>query len=228
MNGSFSKKQHLQNHSRIYLNTQKIGLVVREKYNDTNTNFLNTRKEIYKKVQLPYRIIEASFSSMHTVLLVEKGLIYTMGRNIEGQLGAGHTNCVEQPILVDFIKHRTIVNCQCNDQGTIVTSQDNVITFWGTRNGIPEFGDCNFDEGCNQNINSEVGNSTVAFTNFLASVYKSELLLEPVDLLALYASKEQGQKGYYITVNNVYLLAHSVLVLVDTTTPLVSSLEELQ
>lgn len=46
---------------------------------------------------------------MHTVLLVEKGLIYTMGRNIEGQLGAGHTNCVEQPILVDFIKHRTIV-----------------------------------------------------------------------------------------------------------------------
>ncbi|XP_054725960.1 serine/threonine-protein kinase Nek8 [Anastrepha obliqua] len=184
----------------------------------------------FKKLQLPHKIVDASFSSMHTVLLVESGRIYTMGRNAEGQLGVGHTSEVDRPTLVEFIKHRAIVNCKCNDQGTLVTSADNVITFWGTRNGIPEFGDGNFDKlpFGNDDIDSEIGNSTVAFTNFLASVYKSELLLEPVDILALYASKDQYQKGYYIKVNNIYLLPHSVLVLVDTTTPLVSSLAEMQ
>lgn len=30
----------------------------------------------------------------------------------------------------------------------------------------------------------ELGNSTAAFTNFLASVYKSELILDPIDVLA--------------------------------------------
>nr|XP_036233281.1 serine/threonine-protein kinase Nek8 isoform X2 [Bactrocera oleae] len=185
----------------------------------------------FKKLQLSHKIISASFSSVHTILLMENGSVYTMGRNSEGQLGVGHTNSVEQPTLVKFIAHRTIINCKCNDQGTIVTSKDNFITFWGTRNGIPGFGESNFNtlQGHNQNsTNSDVNNSTVAFTNFLASIYKSELLLKPVDLLSLYASQEQRVKGYYIELNNIYLLPHSVLVLVDTTTPLVSSLEDLQ
>lgn len=46
---------------------------------------------------------------MHTVLLMEYGRVYTMGRNSEGQLGVGHTNGVEQPTLVEFITHRTVV-----------------------------------------------------------------------------------------------------------------------
>ncbi|XP_017488086.1 PREDICTED: serine/threonine-protein kinase Nek8-like, partial [Rhagoletis zephyria] len=184
----------------------------------------------FKKLQMPHKIIEASFSSMHTVLLLEGGWIYTMGRNSEGQLGIGHTGEMDRPMMVEFVKHRNIVNCKCNDQGTLVTSDDNVITFWGTRNGIPEFEDGNFDklQLGGEGFDSEIGNNTVAFTNFLASVYKSELLLEPVDILALHTSEEQRQKGYFIQVNNIYILPHSVLVMVDTTTPLVSSLEEPQ
>lgn len=32
--------------------------------------------------------------------------------------------------------------------------------------------------------NYELGNSTTAFTNFLASVYKTEIILDPIDVLA--------------------------------------------
>lgn len=38
----------------------------------------------------------------------------------------------------------------------------------------------------------ELGNNTAAFTNFLASVYKSELILEPVDILAYVFILQQG------------------------------------
>lgn len=87
-------------------------------------------------------------------------------------------------------------------------SDDNVISFWGTRNGIPEMGssmlvqdsEVNTHElgyliiNCNiicitipkepqSQVDLELGNNTAAFTNFLASVYKSELILEPQDLL---------------------------------------------
>lgn len=75
----------------------------------------------------------------------------------------------------------------CNDQCTIVASEDNIITVWGTRNGLPEIGSSSSGLGlevCTPNADLELGNNTAAFTNFLASVYKSELIMEPVDILA--------------------------------------------
>ncbi|XP_052837245.1 serine/threonine-protein kinase Nek8 isoform X1 [Drosophila gunungcola] len=182
----------------------------------------------FKKVQLPHKVIQACFSSTHSVFLVEGGYVYTMGRNAEGQRGIRHCNSVDHPTLVDSVKARYIVKANCSDQCTIVASEDNIITVWGTRNGLPGIGSSNSGLGlevCTPNTELELGNNTAAFTNFLASVYKSELILEPVDILALYSSKEQCDRGYYVQVHDVYPLAHSVLVLVDTTTPLISSYE---
>ncbi|EDW43552.1 serine/threonine-protein kinase Nek8 [Drosophila sechellia] len=182
----------------------------------------------FKKVQLPHKVTQACFSSTHSVFLVEGGYVYTMGRNAEGQRGIRHCNSVEHPTLVDSVKSRYIVKANCSDQCTIVASEDNIITVWGTRNGLPGIGSTNCGLGlqiCTPNTELELGNNTAAFTNFLASVYKSELILEPVDILALFSSKEQCDRGYYVQVHDVYPLAHSVLVLVDTTTPLISSYE---
>lgn len=71
---------------------------------------------------------------------------------------------------------------------TIVSSDENVITFWGTRFGIPVINDSelkiNFENTIKHSNISGIGNNTAAFTNFLASVYKSELVLDPVDILA--------------------------------------------
>ncbi|KAH8337627.1 hypothetical protein KR074_000850 [Drosophila pseudoananassae] len=187
-----------------------------------------SRYVLQKKVQLPHKVIEACFSSTHSVFLVEGGYVYTMGRNAEGQRGIRHCNAVDNPTMVDAIKARYIVKANCNDQCTIVASEDNIITVWGTRNGLPGIGSTNSALGqeiFTHSTELELGNNTAAFTNFLASVYKSELILEPVDILALYSSKEQCDRGYYVQVHDVYPLAHSVLVLVDTTTPLIASYE---
>ncbi|XP_030559258.1 serine/threonine-protein kinase Nek8 [Drosophila novamexicana] len=182
----------------------------------------------FKKIQLPFKVLKACFSSTHSVFLTEGGYVYTMGRNKEGQRGIRHCNAVEQPTLVDTIRARYIVKANCNDQCTIVASEDNIITVWGTRNGLPEIGSSNSGLGlevCTPNAEMELGNNTAAFTNFLASVYKSELITEPMDILALHSSKEQCERGYYVQVNDVFPLAHSVLVMVETTTPLISSFE---
>ncbi|KAH8375136.1 hypothetical protein KR200_006845 [Drosophila serrata] len=182
----------------------------------------------FKKVQLPHKVLQACFSSTHSVFLVEGGYVYTVGRNAEGQRGLRHCNSVDHPTLVDAIRARYIVTANCSDQCTIVASEDNIITVWGTRNGLPGLGSSSSGlsmEMCTPNTELELGNNTAAFTNFLASVYKSELILEPVDILALFSSKEQCDRGYYVQVHDVYPLAHSVLVLVDTTTPLISSYE---
>ncbi|ALC46924.1 niki [Drosophila busckii] len=182
----------------------------------------------FKKVQLGQKVIKACFSSTHSVFLIEGGYVYTMGRNTEGQRGIRHCKAVEQPTLVEIMRTRYIVQANCNDQCTIVASEDNIISVWGTRNGLPELGASGSPLGlevCTPNNDIDLGNNTAAFTNFLASVYKSELIIDPVDILALYSSKEQCERGYYVKVNDIFPLAHSVLVLVETTTPLITSYE---
>ncbi|XP_068153603.1 serine/threonine-protein kinase Nek8 [Drosophila tropicalis] len=200
--------------------------------NDYNKLGFNRPGKItaFKKLQLNHKVIRACFSSTHSVFVVEGGYVYTMGRNSEGQRGLRHCNLVEQPTMVESIRSRYIVKANCSDQCTIVASEDNIITVWGTRNGLPEIGSSHSGLGLEvctpPPLEIELGNNTAAFTNFLASVYKSELILEPVDILALYSSKEQCDRGYYVQVHDVYPLGHCVLILVDTTTPLIASYEE--
>lgn len=99
-----------------------------------------------------------------------------------------------------------------------------MIVGWGTRYGIPEF---HFNEvpptPHTPSSFSHIGNNTAAFTNFLTSVYKSETMLEPTELLGLYSSNEHLEKGIYLKLVDVFPLQHSILVWVDTTTPLQTS-----
>lgn len=115
-------------------------------------------------------------------------------------------------------------NVKCNATFTIVCTDTNVIIGWGTRYGIPEF---HFNEAPptpNTPSNfSQMGNNTAAFTNFLTSVYKSETMLEPKELLGLYSSDDHLDKGIFMKLMEVFLLQHSLLVWVDTTSPLKTS-----
>jgi NIMA (never in mitosis gene a)-related kinase len=95
---------------------------------------------------------------------------------------------------------------------------------FGTRYGIPEF---QFNEiprtPQTPSTFSLVGNNTAAFTNFLTSVYRSETLLDPVELLGVYSSNEMLDKGIFMKLIDIFPLHHGMLVWVDTTTPLKNS-----
>ncbi|CAD7092523.1 unnamed protein product [Hermetia illucens] len=185
----------------------------------------------FKKININKKVIDISLASSHSAFLIDGGYVVTMGNNADGQRGLGHCKAVKGPTIVTGIIHKTIKHVRCCNSYTVVTSEDNIISFWGTRYGIPDYNfqlENDFNDGQPQPNTSaafDVGNSTTAFTNFLTSVYKSELVSDPIDILALHSSKEQLSKGYYVRVGNVYPLPHSILVAVDTTTPLVSSNE---
>jgi NIMA (never in mitosis gene a)-related kinase 8 len=98
----------------------------------------------------------------------------------------------------------------------------NVVMAFGTRSGLPEF---HFNEipptpATSRSSFSQISNNTVAFTNFLTSVYKSETILEPIELLGLFSSPEMIDKGIYMKLVEIFPLQHSILVWIDTTTPL--------
>jgi NIMA (never in mitosis gene a)-related kinase 8 len=96
---------------------------------------------------------------------------------------------------------------------------------FGTRYGIPEF---NFNEvppvtPRTPSSFSQFGNNTAAFTNFLTSVYKSESMINPTELLGLYSSSDLIDKGIWLKLIDVYPLQHSILIWINTTTPLRNS-----
>lgn len=85
---------------------------------------------------------------------------------------------------------------------------------FGTRYGFPA------DVPQTPGSFSHVGNTTAAFTNLLASVYRSEDILEPIEVLGVYSSQEMLQSGIYMKLVDIFPLQHGTLVWVDTNTPI--------
>jgi NIMA (never in mitosis gene a)-related kinase 8 len=188
--------------------------------------------DLKRVVKIDQKVVSVSISEGHSTVLLEGGYVVTLGDNSYGQRGVGDCEPLAEPSLVTAVNNRFIKSVHSHSTYTICCSENHVITFFGTRYGIPESNDStsvrNASNGSSSSTNPllssfTAGNSTAAFTNFLASIYKSELILDPIDILALFSSKEQISEGNHLKLVNVYPLHHSVLVLVDTTAPLTTS-----
>lgn len=106
---------------------------------------------------------------------------------------------------------------KCNPTYTAFCTDTNVIMAFGTRYGISA------EAPQTPSSFSLIGNNTAAFTNFLTSVYKSEEILEPEELLGVYSSNELVQKGIFMKLADIFPLQHGMLVWVDTNTPIKTS-----
>lgn len=102
-----------------------------------------------------------------------------MGNNDYGQRGLPTEFPSVEPNIMMSLERRFITLVKCNPTYTLALTDDNHILFWGTRYGIPE----NDEDDLKCDLHS-MGNSTTAFTNFLASVYKSETITDPIDIMA--------------------------------------------
>ncbi|KAK9504135.1 hypothetical protein O3M35_010538 [Rhynocoris fuscipes] len=87
----------------------------------------------------------------------------------------------------------------CGPSYTVAGILENALYFWGTR----------FIKD-STNVNNFQPYSTL----------QSQVVKIPQQILMLYASEEQIKKGEIVTLNSIYPLWHSIMVLVDTTVPI--------
>lgn len=112
-------------------------------------------------------------------VVIEGGYVIVLGSNEYGQRGLPLETTQSEPNILLSLERRFVTMVKCNPTYTLGITDDNHVLFWGTRYGIPE----NEDDDLKGDIHS-MGNSTTAFTNFLASVYKAETIVDPIDILA--------------------------------------------
>ncbi|CAO1402354.1 unnamed protein product [Diamesa serratosioi] len=179
--------------------------------------------EAFRKIPcFKKRVLDFSVSDNHSAFIIEGGYVITIGSNSEGQSGLGHNKQSELiPKTVTKIADKYITQIKCHPTYNLVCTDTNCILFWGMRYGIPDLNEP--PQSTAVEHFSHIGNSTAAFTNFLTTVYKSEFLFNPTEIFGMYASDKNLQKGIYIKLKEVLPLTHSILVWIDTTTPLVTT-----
>lgn len=130
-------------------------------------------------VTIPFYPFILSNLIKYRLAVIEGGYVVVLGDNNYGQRALPLDAPLKEPNIVRAIDRRFITLVKCGTTSTLALTEDHHILFWGTRYGIPE----SDDDDPKNDIHS-MGNSTTAFTNFLASVYKSETILQPKEILA--------------------------------------------
>ncbi|XP_069689683.1 serine/threonine-protein kinase Nek8-like isoform X2 [Periplaneta americana] len=209
---------------------------------------INFKNEVEKVLTLTRvkgigsRVSDVSLGPTHTAVLTESGHIITFGRNAEGQLGRGHLRSTSSgPAMVKSMADKVATMVKCGPTYTVVGSIENAIYFWGTRYGSFNYQDSMGNPMINPEISggwshskstnkfqdqqlygSQTGSQYTSILNVstLHASHLTENLLDPQEILALYASPTQIAKGETVSLAGLYPLRYSVLVLVDTTVPL--------
>ncbi|XP_018009884.1 serine/threonine-protein kinase Nek8-like [Hyalella azteca] len=195
------------------------------------------------------RVVDVSMGPYHTAILKETGQIVTFGRNCEGQLGRGNCKPCTQPVLVKSMQEKVVTMMHCGSTFTVVGTLENAIYLWGTRAVLPasrpttqdgftmslgrrppsdlsardpEF---SFSDSSRRgslstpaSANSDSSRRTAAEND--RDLKLKDVLLQPQEILALYASPAQVAKGETVNLASLNCQNQSVFVVVDTTAPL--------
>ncbi|XP_007907859.1 serine/threonine-protein kinase Nek8-like [Callorhinchus milii] len=80
-----------------------------------------------------HRVRDAVLGPSHSIVLVEPGLLFTFGKNTEGQLGTANTKAYKVPVHVKELQDKTLTTLGCGETFSVVGADDNSILFWGTK-----------------------------------------------------------------------------------------------
>ncbi|GLG93938.1 Uncharacterized protein GBIM_01257, partial [Gryllus bimaculatus] len=133
------------------------------------------------------------------------------------------------PQMVRALADKVVTMVRCGTAATVAGTLENDVYFWGTRFGglmseqdILNSSMASRVSGGGQSLSSSLNGSqyTSLLSASLQMAQTSERVLEPQEILALYASPGQLAQGHTLRLAGVYPLRYSVMVLVDTTVPL--------
>ena len=182
------------------------------------------------------KIISVSLGTDHTACLSEDGHMTTFGRNSAGQLGRGHARAgtSSMPGSVRGMSGRVVSMAECGATFTVCATLDNVLHFWGTRNISPvtrpstqdAFG-ANFvtrintpEEETNKEHSEDDVFSESAMKRHQAAITLRDVVLEPQEILALYSSDAQLERGHTVMLHSLKCHNQNIFLTVETTCPL--------
>jgi len=70
-------------------------------------------------------------TSCHSLLIDDKGLLYSWGRNESGELGHGDTQRLDVPKVVESLRNKVVVKAACGRQHTLVLTQQGQVYAFG-------------------------------------------------------------------------------------------------
>ena len=189
------------------------------------------------------RVQRVSMGPYHTACLTDAGQMITFGLNSSGQLGRGHTRGAAMPGLVKGMEKRIGCVVEAGSTYTVCGTIDNVIHFWGTRNISPvtrpntqdAFGanftshsqeeqqelDSDLMHGARLGESGEKSSlSTAALRQHQDSILMRDVVLEPQEILALYASEAQLERGHTVRLGDLKCQNQNIFLSIETSCPL--------
>ncbi|XP_070545873.1 uncharacterized protein [Ptychodera flava] len=78
-----------------------------------------------------FKVLDMILGPYHSAVIVEPGLVYTFGKNGDGQLGTGNVKPREAPVPVKDLSSKTVLMLACGERFTVAGTEDNSVFMWG-------------------------------------------------------------------------------------------------
>lgn len=116
-------------------------------------NHISPKKMKMKSTQKE-RVIQCCIGWLHTLILTQRGNVYSMGKNDHGQLGLGHYKSKPVPSCIDskYFNHEKIIQICCGSSHCMALTQNGNVYSWGYN----EYGQLGDGNNINQNTPQKI------------------------------------------------------------------------
>ncbi|XP_071942036.1 uncharacterized protein [Antedon mediterranea] len=106
--------------------------------------FLMAMKNIFTKTEVDgrkvptiikplstFRVLDMMLGQHHSAVIIESGIVYTFGKNSDGQLGTGDVKSRTAPAQVRQMADKSVKMITCSEHFTVAGTDDNHLYMWG-------------------------------------------------------------------------------------------------
>ncbi|XP_033116880.1 uncharacterized protein LOC117116878 isoform X2 [Anneissia japonica] len=106
--------------------------------------FLMAMKNIFTKTEVDcrkvptvikplstFRVLDMMLGQHHSAVIIDSGIVYTFGKNSDGQLGTGDVKSRTAPAQVRQMADKSVKMITCSEHFTVAGTDDNHLYMWG-------------------------------------------------------------------------------------------------